>query len=185
MPSAWHWHQVKHCLRSGGVIACPTEGVWGLGCDPFDAAACLRLLELKRRSWTMGLILVAADASQFDGLIQTLPEDAQGRMQQSWPGPSTWIVPATDQVPPWVSGGRASIAVRVSAHPVVRRLCNDFGGPLVSTSANRHGRAPAMSAFQVRQQFSDALDFVLPGPLGGQQGPTSIRDALSGDTLRA
>ena len=88
-------------LRRGGVIAYPTEAVWGLGCDPFDEAAVLRLLALKQRAVEKGLILIAAAASQFDGLLDwnALPEARRAAVHASWPGPHTWIVPATGRVP--------------------------------------------------------------------------------------
>ena len=112
-------------LERGGVIAYPTEGVWGLGCDPLDEAAVLRLLALKQRRVDKGLILVAASVAQLDGLVdwQALGAATRDEVLASWPGPHTWIVPATTRVPHWISGAHDSIAVRVSAHPVVARLC--------------------------------------------------------------
>src|SRR5690606_18310794 len=139
-------------LRSGGVIAYPTEAVWGLGCDPRNEAAVLRLLALKQREVDKGLILVGASEAQLTPYIDMLALDAAQRaaVLASWPGPHTWIVPASTQAPAWITGTHTGIAVRVSAHPTVIALCDAFGGALVSTSANRAGE-PAPSR-------RDALD---------------------------
>jgi L-threonylcarbamoyladenylate synthase len=184
MPSPWHWREARHALRRGGVIAYPTEGVWGLGCDPLDEEACDWLLRIKQRSWDKGLILVAADFAQLEPYVLLPSNAAYKRAAVTWPGPATWVFPCSDLTPDWISGDRDSVAVRVSAHPLVRELCVRFGGALVSTSANRSRQPPALSAFQVRQRFGDALDFVLPGALGGFPGSTPIRDASTGHILR-
>src|SRR5690606_34913449 len=99
-------------LRAGGVIAYPTEAVWGLGCDPFDEAAVLRLLAIKQRPVDKGLILIAANAAQLDGLADwdALPRERRDAVLASWPGPHTWIVPATARVPRWITGAHAGVA---------------------------------------------------------------------------
>jgi L-threonylcarbamoyladenylate synthase len=171
-------------LRAGGVIAYPTEGVWGLGCDPRNEAAVERLLLLKRRHWSKGLILVAAEFEQLEPYIQLPSRTAQKRAFATWPGPATWVFPASDLTPMVVSGDRDTVAIRVSAHPVVRELCLAWGGPVVSTSANRAGHAPALSASAVRIQLGRGIDALLPGPLGGLDKPTVIRDVISGLILR-
>ncbi len=171
-------------LRVGGVIAYPTEAVWGLGCEPRNEAAVERLLALKRRDWRKGLILVAADFAQLEPFVQLPSRTAQKRAFSTWPGPATWVFPASDHTPMWISGERNSVAIRVSAHPVVQALCRAYGGPIVSTSANREGRPPARSATQVRLAFPRGLDALVPGALGGQAAPTTIRDVTSGLILR-
>lgn len=171
-------------LQRGGVIAYPTEAVWGLGCDPLDERACLRLLALKDRRWDKGLILVAAKLSQLERYIEIPSNNALKRATATWPGPATWIFPATDQCPMWISGDHDGVAVRVSSHPGVVELCEAWGGALVSTSANPSGRAPAMNPAQVRLYFGDSLDALLPGALGGLAKPTTIREAATGHILR-
>ena len=177
---------VVAALRRGGVVACPTEAVWGLGCDPFDEAAVMRLLEIKRREVGKGLLLVAADVSQLDSLVdwQALPRDRREVVLASWPGANTWIVPATARVPRWITGGHDGVAVRVSAHPLVRALCLGFGGALVSTSANAAGEPPARTEAELAPWLREALDAVLPGQTGGLERPTPIRDARTGAMLR-
>jgi len=171
-------------LQRGGVIAYPTEAVWGLGCDPLDERACLRLLALKDRPWDKGLILVASRLSQIEPYIEIPSNNALKRATATWPGPATWIFPATDRCPMWISGDHDGVAVRVSSHPGVVELCEAWGGALVSTSANPSGRAPAMNPAQVRLYFGNSLDTLLPGALGGLAKPTTIREAATGHILR-
>lgn len=172
-------------LRRGGVIAYPTEAVWGLGCDPFDRQAVLRILELKRRRLGMGLIMVAADIAQFEPFLQGLSAQQRNTLQSSWPGPQTWLVPNNGRVPYWVSGGRDTLALRVTDHPVAAALCRAFGGPLISTSANPHGRPAATSRLRVELYFHRCLDALVAGPLGGLDKPTPIKNLLTGETIRA
>lgn len=173
-------------LQRGGVIAYPTEAVWGLGCDPFDQAAVLRLLAIKQREVAKGLILIAAARAQLDGLLDwsALPTDRIAAVDASWPGPSTWIVPATARVPTWITGAHRGVAVRVSAHPIVAALCEKFGGPLVSTSANRAGQPPAFARDALDPELVVQLDGVCTGETGGLASPTAIRDAATGAVLR-
>lgn len=178
--------QAVDALRRGGVIACPTEAVWGLGCDPFDEAAVMRLLAIKQREPAKGLLLVAADAAQLDGLVDwdRLPGERRAAVLASWPGANTWVLPATSRVPRWITGGHDGVAARVSAHPLVAALCLAFGGPLVSTSANAAGAPPARTEDALDPVLRARLDAVLPGRTGGLDRPTPIRDARSGAVLR-
>lgn len=171
-------------LRRGGVIACPTEAVWGLSCDPNDANAVAQLLALKGRPVAKGLILVAATQHQIEFLLSDLSAEQRNRLTASWPGPNTWLLPHGGKVPGWISGEHDTVAVRVSNHPVVSALCAAWGGPLVSTSANRAGARPAQKAFQVRRYFGTSLDYLLPGRIGESARPTAIRDLVSGQIIR-
>lgn len=184
-PGFVHLRRATSALRAGGVIACPTEAVWGLGCDPFDPDAVARLLHLKHRPVAKGLILVASDVSQVDFLLAGLSGEARATLAESWPGPTTWLLPHHGSVPSWISGQHATVAVRVSSHPALAALCDAYGGPLVSTSANPGGARPARAIFQVYNYFGSALDYVLPGRLGARMRPTVIRDLASGAILRA
>ena len=182
----WRIKQAATALRRGGVIAYPTEAVWGLGCDPYQRDALERLLELKQRPMDKGVILVAAGLDQIEGLIRPLSKAQKAQLQLSWPGPTTWLLPDPDnRIPHWIKGDHHKVAVRVSAHPQVAALCRAFGSALVSTSANLAGQEPARSALAVRQAFGQRIDYLLPGLLGGRAQPSVIRDLTSGDTLRA
>lgn len=174
-------------LHDGGVIAYPTEAVWGLGCDPFDEAAVLRLLAIKRRAMDKGVILVAGAAAQLEGLLDwtPLPRDRRDAVTATWPGPHTWVVPATARVPRWITGTHDGVAVRVSAHPVVVALCAAFGGPIVSTSANVAGAPPAFARDELDEALVAQLDGITTGETGGLTAPTAIRVAVTGAQLRA
>jgi L-threonylcarbamoyladenylate synthase len=173
-------------MHNGGVIAYPTEGVWGLGCDPFNEQAVMRLLSLKQRDVEKGLIVVAAETSQIRPLLEGLDDALLMKLKDSWPGPNTWLLPDTNQsYPEWIRGKFATIAIRVSAHPVVRLLCQGFGGPIVSTSANPATQPPALTLEEVLGYFPDQLDAVVPGELGGQKGPSVIRDLVKDTVLRS
>lgn len=172
-------------LRRGGVLAYPTEGVYGLGCDPDDRAAFERIFAVKRRPPEQGVLLIAADFAQLRDWIGDVPAEALERARGAWPGPHTFIFPRSQRVPAWVAGNHAGIALRVTAHPPAAALCRAFGGPIVSTSANRHGESPALDAAGVEAAFGDEIDGVLDAPLGGLARPTSITDAVSGAIIRA
>ncbi|WHZ20318.1 MAG: Threonylcarbamoyl-AMP synthase [Rhodanobacteraceae bacterium] len=172
-------------LRAGGVLAYPTEGVYGLGCDPDNREAFEKIFAMKRRPPEQGVLLIAADVEQVRSWIGEAPESAFARANASWPGAHTFIFPRSPRVPEWIAGGHPGIALRVTAHAPSAALCRAFGGPIVSTSANRHGEPPAKSAADVRAIFDDEPDGVLDAPLGGLDRPTPITDAVSGAIIRA
>lgn len=173
-------------LKDGGVIAYPTEAVWGLGCDPGNEAAVLRLLAIKQRTPDKGLILIASHLDQLRPFldIAALPTDRLAEVLATWPGPHTWVMPASEVAPRWITGVHAGIAVRISAHPQVVELCNAFGGALVSTSANRSGQAAARKRDQLDPALLARTDGVTAGETGDLATPTAIRDARTGTSLR-
>ena len=176
--------QAVAAIHNGGVIAYPTEAVWGLGCDPADEVAVNRLLALKNRAVARGLILVASKESQIEWLLAGLSAAQRARLELSWPGPTTWLVPHNNRLPHWIYGDHDTVAVRVSDHPIVRALCDCWGGALVSTSANISGGTAAVAQFQVRRYFGDELDFVVPGSVGDAGRPSHIRDLVSDRVIR-
>ena len=185
MPSRQMIRRAAQVLHGGGIVAYPTEAVFGLGCDPLNQKAVDRLLQLKWRSPRRGLILVAADEAQLADYLGPVSRDLMERMRRSWPGPQTWIAPASSGCPLWLTGEHSGIAVRVSAHPVVRALCAKAQMAIVSTSANRSGHPPARSALGCRMRFGAELDIVLGGTTGGLAKPTPIRDLLTNRIIRA
>jgi L-threonylcarbamoyladenylate synthase len=172
-------------VRGGGVIAYPTEAVFGLGCLPRRRAAVARLLAIKRRSWRKGLILIAADVAQLAPYVVLPPEPQRSAVLASWPGPHTWILEARRDTPRWITGGRPSVAVRVTAHTCARELCRRVGDALVSTSANVSRRPPHRRLLQLRRDLGRRVDYVLAGALGGAERPTTIRDGRTGELQRA
>lgn len=172
-------------IRAGGVIAYPTEAVWGLGCNPVDADAVHRILAIKQRDADMGFILIAADYDQLRPWLEPVSREIEARMLARWPGPVTWVAPAQAWVPEWVHGGRGTVAVRVTSHRLCADLCRETGFAIVSTSANRSGRPPARTGAQVRRWFDGELDLILDGATGGRDRPSEILDAVSGQRIRA
>jgi L-threonylcarbamoyladenylate synthase len=171
-------------VRRGGVIAYPTEAVYGLGCDPRDERAVRRILALKSRPPEKGLILIAADPEQLDPFVLPLDETLRARVLATWPGPFTWLLPARPDTPDWLRGAHDTLACRVTAHPVARRLCELAGTALVSTSANPAGLPPARSAAETARYFPEGLDAIVEGPVDRDASPSEIRDARSGRVLR-
>ncbi len=171
-------------VRQGGIIAYPTEAVFGLGCLPQNLQAVQRILELKQRPVEKGLILIAADCSQLEPYLGVIDANIRQQVEASWPGPVTWLMPAADTVSELLRGAHDSIAVRVTAHPVAAELCHLAGSALVSTSANIAGRDPARSIEEVKQQFGEQLDYILDGSVTADGKPSEIRDAISGRIIR-
>lgn len=168
-------------LNAGKVIAYPTEAVYGLGCDPMNEAAVMQLLHIKQRPLEKGLILIAASIEQLKPYLM-LTEDILAKVLPTWAGATTWVIPAQDHVPKWLTGEHHSLAVRVTAHPIAKRLCENYGGALVSTSANFSNQPAFKAAKQVAQAFPDL--FVLDGALGDLAQETAIYDVLTGEQLR-
>lgn len=171
-----------HLLRDG-VVAAPAEAVWGLSCNPFSATAVAEVLALKQRPVDKGLIVVAADESQLEPLLAHLGGTDRAELSLSWPGPNTWLVPNNDVFPEWVTGDSTEVAVRVTRAPALVALCRAFGGPLVSTSANRAGAQPARFAFQVARSFGPGLPRAT-GSVDLNARPSVIRRLGSGEVLR-
>lgn len=175
---------VARAVQAGGVVAYPTEAVYGLGCDPRNESAVRRLLAIKRRPMHKGLILIAADFAQLTLFLQAVSPADQARLAATWPGPHTWLIPARKDAPRWLRGRHDTLAVRVTAHPLAAALCRACGHALVSTSANFSGRRPARSALAVRRQLGRSIDGLLPGPTGGAAQPTEIRDLRNNQLVR-
>lgn len=172
--------QAAKVLQQGGIVAYATESCFGLGCDPTNESAVLRLVHLKQRDVKKGLILIAASAEQLSPYVATFPRKAL----VTWPGPYTWLLEPTPSAPAWIVGDHERIAVRVSAHPQALALCRQAGMAIVSTSANREGQPAAKSCDQVLQHFGNEIDYVLPGEIGKLENPTPITDGITGEIIR-
>ncbi len=172
-------------LERGGIIAYPTEAVWGLGCDPNNSSAIQRILELKQRPAAKGLIVVAADMMQIEDLLAPLSSLQTEQLRATWPGPVTWLIPDPQNLfSSWVKGEHATVAVRVSAHPIVQQLCKAFGRPIVSTSANIAGQMEIRDRSELVVTFAEIIDCIVPGELGSRAAVSEIRDLVSGAKLR-
>ena len=174
--------RASEVLLGGGIIAYPTEGVFGLGCLPDDIDAVERILAIKQRSPRKGLILIAAQPRQFDDWVDpavrgALPEPDPQR-------PVTWIVKPAARVPAIVTGDNPGLAVRITTNPVAAAICSAVDMPIVSTSANVSGRPIARNAFILRRNFRLLVDYVVPGRCGPASGPSEIRELETGRVLR-
>lgn len=178
-----HLQQAIETCEKGGVIAYPTEAVFGLGCLPLNESAVRRILKLKQRSVHKGLILIAADIEQFDMFVDFSKVKNLQRIRDSWPGPITWLVSARYQTPYWLTGIYETLAVRVSDNPTVQALCGELGS-IVSTSANPQATSPAKSSQQVSAYFKMDIDYVIPAQITNTMRPTEIRNAITGDIVR-
>lgn len=171
-------------MIAGGVVAYPTEGVFGLGCDPNNSDAIEKLLSIKKRSADRGFILIASSFEQLQPFIDNISNDIQKKLDASWPGPVTWILPATGTAPEVVTGGKPTIATRVTDHPTASALCVQCNKAIISTSANISGEPACTEASVVDALFDQQLDYVLDYPVGDLKGPTPIFDGLTGKKLR-
>jgi len=171
-------------LRDGAVLAYPTESCFGLGCDPANPAAVARVLAAKGRAQAKGLILIGGAWAHLAPYMGELPADARARLAAFWPGPVTFLVPPSAQVPAWVQGEHSRVALRLTAHPHAARLCQAYGGALVSTSANREGQPALRTAEAVVAEFGGEIDGCVNGRVGMRVRPSAIVDVLTGERLR-
>ncbi len=174
-------------LNTGEVIAYPTEAVYGLGCDPDNQQAVTKLLAIKQRPVSKGLILIAANYSQLLPFVadKAIPQERRYQIFSSWPGHVTWVLPASSSAPAWLTGDHKSIAVRVSAHPIVHQLCQTYGKPIVSTSANLAGESAITDYQQLLATLGLKLGAIVDGALGSAASPSQIRDAITGEIIRS
>lgn len=170
-------------VRRGGLIAYPTESCYGLGCDPRNVRALKRLIALKGRGAAKGLLLIADTFRRLAPFVGALKPAERARMAKTWPGPVTWVVPASSACPALLTGGRRTLGVRVTAHPAAVRLCRALGMALVSTSANKSGRKPAKTAAECRRIFGRRVR-VLAGRIGARRRPSTLIDLATGTVLR-
>lgn len=178
--------QCAAIIACGGLVLYPTEGVWGLGCDPSNEAAVRRLLALKQRDEAKGLILIAGATAQLDAWVDwsSLDVEQHARALRTWPGFHTWIVPCRQATPTWIRGRHDSVAVRVTAHPAVATMCSQFGKAIVSTSANLASKPSPLHLREVSAEILAGVDAICEGETLGYTSPSQIHDAASGAIVR-
>ncbi|TNF36348.1 MAG: tRNA threonylcarbamoyladenosine biosynthesis protein RimN [Gammaproteobacteria bacterium] len=184
MTSSFLIQYAARICRDGGVIAYPTEAVFGLGCDPLNQAAVNKILQLKVRPLRKGMILIAAHVEQLLPFINCTPQELQ-RLDTIPEQPTTWLVRKATTTPQWITGQHDKIAVRITQHPIAHALCRQLDSPLISTSANPAGSKPAKNLLKTRQYFHNAVDFYVPGYTGTLKNPTQIRDLETDTVIRA
>ena len=178
--------EAAQTLKEGGVIACPTEGVFGLSARVNDVNAVQRVISIKHRALNKGLIVVASDIAMLEGTVNfaQLSQDSMRLIHEKWPGHATFIVPAHPSLPSVLTGGRNTVAVRVSAFPLLQELCRQTNCPIVSTSANISGNEPVADLDELKRVFGYVVDYILDEPCQGLSKPSTIYDAMTGAILR-
>lgn len=177
--------ELKSLFQKGKIFAYPTEAVFGLGCDPLNKEAVAQLLKLKQRPMEKGLIVVADSYERASFFIneEEISQEQLKEIKSSWPGFVTWLVPKSEQVPNWITGGSELIAIRVSGHPVIQSLCKAIDSVLVSTSANITGQEAIKDQQNLRSVFEGKVVYI-DGELGGADKPSLIKNALTGQIVR-
>ena len=181
--SPWALNRLVQALSRGAVIGYPTDTIWGFGCDPLDPESVVRILQLKQRPADKGLILLSSRLEYCAAFIE-LDQAQRDLIQLPTERPTTWLVSASDACPPWIRGNHATVAIRITDHPLLGYLCGRLQSPLVSTSANQAGKSTVRSALQLRRQFGNQLDFIVTGFNTGDARPSEIKSLASGNLLR-
>jgi L-threonylcarbamoyladenylate synthase len=156
-------HEAVKTLRSGGLVAFPTETVYGLGADAENLAAIRGMFAAKGRPADHPVIVHLADASLLDQFAAEVPAVAQRLADGFWPGPITLVLHRGQRISDLVTGGLDTVGLRVPGHPVAQKLLREFGGPIAAPSANRFGRVSATSAEHVEQELAGRVDLILDG----------------------
>jgi len=184
MPSGVQKKRFVKCLQQGELVAYPTEAVFGLGCDPLNADAVARLHALKGRAKGKGFILIASDFYQIIPYIKPLPDSVLSKIYEPNQQPTTWLLPARETVPKYLTGGKSTIAIRLVKHGLAKELCALAGMAIVSTSANLSGSLPLRDAYKARIKFQQRGVFTISGCVGGGLEPSRIIDPFSNKRYR-
>lgn len=166
-------------VSAGGVIGFRTDTFYGLGADPFNAAAVAKIRELKGREENKPILLLLSDAGVADRFIADRSKAFEEVARKFWPGPLTIVGKAVSNLPPEITAGTGTVGVRVPADENVRELVRQCGGALTATSANPSGREPARSAKEVQDYFGDRLDLVIDGGEVTATEPSTVLDVTT------
>jgi L-threonylcarbamoyladenylate synthase len=182
----WAIHRLSKAVENGAVIAYPTDTIWGFGCHPRLASSVIKILDIKQRPVTKGLILLSSQLEYCAPYIDpNLLSEQTDLIKPGDKKPTTWLVPAAESCPIWLRGRFPTIALRITSHPFIDAICDQMKSPLVSTSANRHRRSTVRSALQARRQFGEELDFVVTGFNTGTNRASEIKLLVSGEVVRS
>ncbi len=167
--------QAAHVLATGGLVVYPTETLYGLGADAFNAAALQRLVELKGREPGKPIAVLVADVAALDELVEEVPLAAAALIRRFWPGPLTLVLRARPSVSPLLTGGADGIGVRVSSHPMAAALVRALGRPITAPSANPAGLPAPRRVEEARAYFGARVDaYVDGGCLPGEPASTVV-----------
>jgi len=179
----WQINRAVSCLQVGGVIAYPTESVFGLGCDASNLSAIIKLLEIKNRSYKKGLIVLVSDIQQALSLLAPLSPSQIQTINQSRSRATTWLIDAASHLSPLLIGDHKKLAVRVTTNPIAKELCQKFNQPIISTSCNVSGKPTTTSTAVVRNKMLFQVDQIVAGRCCGQ-APSQLIDLKTGHVLR-
>lgn len=168
-------------LRAGGIVAYPTETVYGLGVSPALETALDALFKIKNREKRRPVLLVVADALQAESLVHDVSAAARRCMELFWPGPLSLVLPAATTMSPRIMDEEGNICIRCSSSPMVRELCRLHGGPITSTSANLSGQIPARTADEA---CLPGITLLVDGGPSGMQLPSTVYNPNTGGLLR-
>ena len=183
--SPWLINRLGKAVQRGAVFAYPTDTIWGFGCHPLHAPAVHRILDIKQRPVNKGLILLASDLSYLQPYLNNNLNNKEIRQLESiTEQPTTWLAEANKDCPNWLRGQFPTIAVRLTDHPFVQRLCDTIKAPIISTSANRSGCPTIRNAIQARRQFGAELDFIVEGFRSGGKKASKIKSLASDQIIR-
>jgi L-threonylcarbamoyladenylate synthase len=170
-------------LRSGQVIAYPTETIYGLGADVLDRKAVKRIYDLKSRDYGLPIAILISDLKMLREVVSDVPERALVLMRRFWPGALTILFPASPAIPKGLVTNTGKVGIRVSSHPVAAALVGQFGRPITTTSANLSGFPPSLSVKHVQKYFGGKIPCILDG---GECAPTrgSTVVDIGDDTMR-
>jgi len=174
--------KIHEILVDGGVIAYPTESVFGLGCDPSNEQAITKILEIKKRTLEMGFVLLTPNIEIVSDWVNMSNKQLK-IFSSSSKRPTTYIVPASVAAPKWLAV-KNTLAIRLSNDPFIKNICGLLGLPIVSTSANLHGENPCKSAEEVQKIMGSQLDYIVFKQTGPFNNPSTIVDLSSGKTIR-
>ena len=181
--SPWALNRFVHAVSRGAIFGYPTDTVWGFGCHPLIASSVSRILQIKNRSPDKGLILLSSRIEYCSAYLGVETDELES-IRLPGEHPTTWLVTASEFCPPWIHGIYPTVGIRITSHPLIQSICDGLQAPIVSTSANRSGKATARTSFQMRKQFSSELDFIVNGFATGSHLPSETKLLTSGTTLR-
>ena len=170
-------------LKSGEVIGYPTEAVYGIGCDPWNQSSVEKIAKIKGRESSKTFLMVASSIDQLTDLIDISTLSRQ--VTSSWPGHTTWLITAKENVPYWLQDEQTNkVGIRISNHPLVRKLCNEFGKPIISTSANLSGKEEIKNQQEFMKTFSSDINYLVDGDLGDYDKASVIIDMETNKKIR-
>lgn len=167
-------------IKNGGNAIYPTEGIYGIGCDPFNESSVENIFKVKGRDLTKNFIILASNINYLKRIIDNNFFKSKALIDGSF---TTWVIPTNKDCPPWLTTNK-SIAIRITNHPVVNELCLNLGGPIISTSANCSNHKYINDITTIENIFDGKIDCIVKGQLGNEKKSSIIKNILTNEILR-